>query len=177
MSDNLFRCIVSLLDKPTASLIVTGARGAGKTYVCKQVATALRNHGISVGGVLSPRVIDEKRTVGYMISDLISQEERLFAAEKPPGIKTGRFYINEKGITFACTAIERAICSCCVVFVDEIGPLEISGNGLLLAARKLLAKRSERMAVLPVLIIRPSLITTAEKLFPLLSSADRWTAG
>ncbi len=177
MSDDLFRCIISLLDKPTASLIVTGASGAGKTRACKQVANALRNHGISVGGVLSPRVMDKERTVGYMISDLISQEERQFAAEQPPGIKTGKFYIDEKGITFACAAIERAICSCCVVFVDEIGPLEMSGNGLFPATRRLLAKKSERMALLPVLIIRPSLITAIERLFPSLSSADRWTAG
>lgn len=135
--------------KTKTPILITGGIGAGKTRTAARIAAELGKRGIEVGGVISLRTMRDNETVGYTVRDLSTGEERPFAGLNPPGIPVGRFFVSEEGLTFARTAIIRATQSAQVVFVDEVGRLELDGKGLADAVRKALGGRA-----LPVLLVR-----------------------
>jgi len=115
---------------------------------------------VAVGGILSPRIIEAGDTIGYTIRDLMTDEERPFASLDPPGVSVGKFFIAEQGLAFARCAIEQATTSTHTVFVDEVGMLELAGNGLAPALRALLQSQ-----ILPVLLVRPSFVEAVVSTF------------
>ncbi len=127
-------------------VIVYGHIGSGKTLFAGQLATALDKQGVKVGGIVSPRILDEGKTVGYRVQDIETSEEQLLATLHPLGIPIGKFYLSEKVLGFAQVAIERAASTAQVVILDEVGRLELEGEGHANALRILL--QSEAIAVL-----------------------------
>jgi len=165
-------------------LILSGEIGAGKTVAAHHLVADLAERGVAVGGVLSPRIIRDGVTIGYAIRDLMSGEERPFASLDPPGVPVGKYYLADQGLAFARSAIERAIVSAQTVFVDEVGMLELAGNGLAPAVTMLLQSQG-----LPVLLVRSSLVEAVVRAFSIaryrefdvgrkgLSSSDRGSVG
>ncbi len=141
-------------------VLITGKIGSGKTRIAELIAAELEKRGIEVGGVISPRVIRDHKTVGYTVRDLSTGEERPFARLEPPGVPVGRFFISVDGLEFARTAITRAAQSTRVVFVDEVGRLELDDKGLADAVRKIL-----RGKALPVLLVRDELSEKVRRTF------------
>lgn len=132
MVDDLLRLLLANLKKSQkVSVIVSGDVGAGKTTACQEIIDDLRDNGFQSGGVLSPRVTDSETTVGYDVVDLLTGERRSFLRNKPPGEgKLGRFYLQEEGLSFAVEAIRRGIEGADLVFLDEVGRMELNGQGL-----------------------------------------------
>ena len=141
-------------------LILSGEIGAGKTSVAIHLAAELGEQGVAVGGVLSPRIVQDGATVGYTVRDLATDEERPFAALTPPGVRVGKFFIVEEGLAFACGAIEHAAEHAQVGFVDEVGRLELAGGGLASAIRVLL-----RSATCPILLVRSVFVDAVVRTF------------
>ncbi|MGC9530485.1 MAG: nucleoside-triphosphatase [Candidatus Bipolaricaulaceae bacterium] len=139
-------------DGPQAALI-TGPIGAGKTTTAILLANELRAQGLSVGGVVSPRLVQGGKTVGYRVRDLTSGGERPLCGRRPPGIRFRRFYFSPEGLAFANRALVGAAEDAAVVVVDEVGPLELADGGLApgLAAA---AASSARL----VICVRPHLV-------------------
>lgn len=159
--DLLPRLLVYLRHRKERScIIISGEVGAGKTLVAKQLAAALKRLNIAVGGILSPRIVQDGATVGYTVCDLMSGEEQPFAGLSTPGIVVGRFFIDRKALDLACRAIEDGARNAQVVFVDEVGRLELQGAGLALAVHTLL-----NSSALPVLLVRDSFVPTVVKTF------------
>ena len=152
MPSDLLPFLLAHLGKESC-LILSGEIGAGKTHAAEDLVTALKESGFAVGGVLSPRIVQDGETVGYTVRDLATDEERPFAVLTTPGVRVGKFFIAEEGLTFACGAIERAAEHAQVVFVDEVGWLELAGGGLAPALRVLL-----RSAALPILLVRSAFV-------------------
>jgi nucleoside-triphosphatase len=74
----------------------------------------------------------------------------------------GDYTISRDGILFACGAIRRAIDSRCdLVVIDEVGPLELRGGGLMPAVELALAS-----AVDVLIAVRSSLKEAVQKRFP-----------
>jgi len=140
--------------------IIGGQVGAGKTHAGERLAMGLEKQGIKIGGIISPRILDGNETVGYTVYDLASGELQPFADTSPPGIAVGKFFISPEGLAFACNAIERAATNKRVVFVDEVGRLELDGCGLATAVRTLLDS-----SAVPVLLIRQSFIPAVLRIF------------
>ncbi len=107
-------------------IIVTGAIGIGKTTVCQKVVSLARNLGYSCGGILTYKALDE----GIIIEDIQSGEKETLASSENAysGPRTGKYFFNPAGIEFGIRAINRGI-SCDTLFVDEIGYLELRGEG------------------------------------------------
>ncbi len=73
----------------------------------------------------------------------------------------GDYTISRGGILFACGAIKRAVESKCdLVVIDEVGPLELRGNGLMPAVELALAS-----AVNVLIVVRSSLREALQKHF------------
>jgi molybdopterin-guanine dinucleotide biosynthesis protein A len=146
-------------------LLVVGEPGSGKTSWCRRYIDSRRESGVRVGGVLCP-AIQKQRRVGSDALDLLTGEKVPFARLSVPGSfmggeDVGDFTISGRGISFACAAIERALAdSCDLVVIDEVGPLELSGKGLMPAVELALAS-----AIDVLLVVRRQLREALERRF------------
>ena len=138
---------------PKKPILIVGGIGAGKTSTGFDLVRELRSAQIPIGGVLAPRTMDDTRTVGYSVIDLEADESRGFASFVPSRIKVGRFFISEEGLGFAQRAIITAANRGDVVFVDEVGRLELAGKGHAPPVRHLLETEG-----LPVLFVRDAFV-------------------
>ena len=107
-------------------VIVTGAIGIGKTTVCEEVIKIIRNKGYSCGGIITYKIRNED----IVIEDIRTGTTNHFASTQNiyTGPRTEKYCFNPEGIEFGIQAIEKGISSD-VLVVDEIGQLELSGEG------------------------------------------------
>ena len=147
-------------------LLVIGEPGSGKTSWCREYINQRRKSGSTVGGILSPAIEKQGQRVGSNALDLLTREEIPFAGLSrhrsfKEGEKVGDYTISRDGILFACDAIERAVESRCdLVVIDEVGPLELGGKGLMPAVELALAS-----AVNVLIVVRSSLREALQKHF------------
>jgi nucleoside-triphosphatase len=148
-------------------LLVVGEPRSGKTSWCREYIDWRRESGSTVGGILSPAIEDQGQRVGSNALDLLTGQDVPFARLSSHGCvkkgeRVGDYTISKDGILFACGAIERAVeSSCDLVVIDEVGPLELSGKGLMAAVEMALASSVEVL-----IVVRSSLKATLERRFP-----------
>ena len=137
---------------PIRTILLVGGIEAGKTATGLQLLSLLRQSGIHVGGFLAPRVLEGDETVGYSLIDLASNTTHPFAGLGPDGVPAGRFFLSEEGLALADRAVTSALGQTPVVFIDEVGKLELRGEGHAASVRRVLASDA-----LPVLLVRDEL--------------------
>jgi nucleoside-triphosphatase THEP1 len=164
MSCDLLPRLLALLEakEGRASVILSGRIGAGKTRFAERLAADLKMREIEVGGVIQPRLVQNGKTIGYTIRDLATGEERLFANLDPPGIKVGKYFVKEESVAFARRAVERAAKEARVVFIDEVGRLELVDAGHAPGLRTVLES-----SALPVLVVRREFVDQVVRTFSL----------
>ena len=111
------------------TFLVTGERGAGKTGAVLALCQALRQRGITCGGVAAPAVFEHGTRVGYDLQDLASGAARTLCrtALPPTGIAQGPYHFLPETIAWGTRHIRSTAAT--VVCIDEIGPLELAGGG------------------------------------------------
>jgi nucleoside-triphosphatase THEP1 len=148
-------------------LLVVGEPRSGKTTWCREYIDRRRQCGFAVGGILSPATEKQRQRIGFNVIDLLTGKEVPFARLSPyrsfkGGEVVGDYTISRDGISFACGAIRRAVESRCdLVVIDEVGPLELGGKGLMPAAELALAS-----AVDVLIVVRSSLKEALQRRFP-----------
>lgn len=107
-------------------IVITGDTGIGKTTVCQNLVQMVRGHGYSCGGVISHKEPDG----GIAVEDIWGGRRERLAGPRPlaEGPRTGRYFFYGEGIRFGTAAIENGL-SADVLFVDELGPLELRREG------------------------------------------------
>ena len=110
--------------------IVTGSINSGKTTMVKKLLEEYRISGKTVAGVVTEADFVNNIKSVYNVVDISSGERKLLASTKPIStkLKFGRFFFLEEGFCFADTVIRKGIINDILV-IDEIGPLELSGQG------------------------------------------------
>lgn len=128
-------------------ILLSGSIGSGKTTLCQRAAAAARERGIPVAGVLAPALLQRGRKVGIVVEDLYSGETRLLARsdEELGGVRVGRYSFDDRTLQWTASLCERALAAGtpagdALVFVDEIGRLELHQAGGLARAIPLLAR-------------------------------------
>jgi nucleoside-triphosphatase THEP1 len=107
--------------------IITGEIGSGKTTVCQHIEGLARQAHLVCGGILSCKMPDG--TIEF--KDLLTGKSEILAStrENYPGPQLGKFSFSPRGIEFGLRAVQAGI-TCDLLFVDELGPLELSQAGL-----------------------------------------------
>ena len=107
-------------------IIITGAIGIGKTTVCRKLVEKVREQGFTCGGILTCKAADGSIT----IEDIQTGEKQTLAGidKAYHGPSTAKYYFNPDGIDFGIRAIESGT-SAAILVVDEIGHLELRGEG------------------------------------------------
>jgi len=119
----------------------------------QRLATAGRQHGLRVSGLLSPA----GRQQGVIwLEDLTDRQRRLLAHVAPPAeADFGRWRFLPATLAWGNARL-NAICDTDLLLVDEIGPLELRRRQGLTASLEVVRTAAYRLAVVAV---RPALAT------------------
>jgi nucleoside-triphosphatase THEP1 len=112
--------------------IFTGAVGEGKTTHLAKLVETLRSRNLSVAGVLSPRIVENGKTTGYDLLDLVTgiKEPLLRRSEDQGAGKIGSYAIIPQGFKAGYGALKEAQNhNYQYIVVDEVGKLELEGQG------------------------------------------------
>lgn len=112
--------------------IVSGSRCEGKTTFTKKITDELKKHNISVGGIISERVMRESDTTGYDLVDIETGRKEIFLRqdEEKWTDKIGKFSINPEGIKFGLSVLDpENLKGKTLVVIDEVGMLELDNKG------------------------------------------------
>jgi nucleoside-triphosphatase THEP1 len=133
-------------------IIVTGAVGIGKTTVCQKLVEIIRNKGYTCGGILTSKAEDG----GIVIEDIRSGEKQTLASINDiyAGPHTAKYSFNPEGVDFGIQAIGTGT-SAAILIVDEIGHLELRGDGFINALELIKAGKAKDC----VLVIRNELFS------------------
>lgn len=149
----------------TQVLVITGEIGAGKTTWCRDLIAQARTSGAQVVGLASPAVFTGGQKVAIDLLNLASNEQRrladrLVVPDAASPTPNWKFY----GETLAWgNTVLRAIDTCDLLVIDELGPLELQHNQGWQSALPLLKQRNYRVACV---VVRRSLLTTFLAIFP-----------
>jgi len=161
MGNDLLRLVLDhLKSRANCPIFVSGAVGSGKTRLSQKVVSRLKEEERTPGGILSPRLMESGRTVGYDVIDLMTGNRRSFVRTKPPGKRVGKYFLRPGALEFANRAICEAINGLSPVFVDEVGRLELRNEGLAPSVRELLSSNSEA-----VLLVRDKFLPQVRDIF------------
>jgi nucleoside-triphosphatase THEP1 len=130
--------------------IVCGSKSEGKTAFVKGISDNLVKNNISVGGILSERIMKESVTTGYDIVDIVTGQREVFLRqnEEEWEEKIGKFSINSKGLAFGRSVLnpENQMGNKLVI-IDEVGMLELDDKGWALQIRELIDAQSNHLII------------------------------
>jgi nucleoside-triphosphatase len=107
--------------------LLAGRPGVGKTTVLLKTVETLKSKGYRVGGMISREVRSHGNRVGFEILSLSDNEHGWLAhVDQKRGPQVGRYHVNLGDLDHVgVTAIIRAVETCQVIAIDEIGPMEL----------------------------------------------------
>jgi nucleoside-triphosphatase THEP1/energy-coupling factor transporter transmembrane protein EcfT len=132
-------------------VVVTGPRDGGKTATASAAIDRLRGAGVPVAGFLQLGDFIEGQKVGFRLRDVTTGDEAALAVrgEGQIGDFGTPFQFNEEGFQLGRAALSRASAGA-VVVIDELGPVELRGQGHMKAVRKALLLPEIRAAIIVV---------------------------
>ncbi|GIU42375.1 hypothetical protein TUM4438_08810 [Shewanella sairae] len=138
-------------------LIVTGESGSGKTTALAALIEQCQQQQIKLKGMFCPGVMKDGRRFSSDIVDIATGERCLFGHRT--GVldkKTGtRFSFTESGLALGLQALDHNnVNQGDICIVDEIGPMELGGQGFGKQIAPLLAVENSRH----IWVVRPNLI-------------------
>ena len=124
----------------SCAIIIHGAIGSGKTCTCLRLSERAVNEGVSIRGILSPRVFEAGELIGYNgldpASGLSFPLVRLRTCAKGSGwssFSNLKYAFSIEGFKRANMILKRSadtISRSTLVFVDEFGRLESIKEGI-----------------------------------------------
>jgi len=119
-------------------LLLTGSPGVGKTTVLLRVVESLKAKGYGVGGMLSREVRSDGVRVGFEVLGLSNDRRGWLAhVNQPSGPQVGKYRVNLDDLNgIGVEAIVKAVESCDVIAIDEIGPMELFSQKFKEAVRR-----------------------------------------
>jgi nucleoside-triphosphatase THEP1 len=144
------------LSAAVRTVVVTGPPDGGKTTTALELAGRLAGAGHTVVGFIQLGEVVDGRKVGFRVRDLGSGREAGIArrVERGEGDFGTRFSFDRAGFELARAALAPAAPGV-VVVIDELGPVELRGEGHMPAVRRALAVPGLAGAVL---VVRRSLV-------------------
>ena len=105
------------------SILITGNKGTGKSTLCWQVLKYLYIRGIKAAGVIT---LQNDKKWFYIIS--LKEKIPFEARENENFVPIGQFRVNKENLGKTLSNIKSNL-DCEFLFIDEIGFLELQGEG------------------------------------------------
>lgn len=111
--------------------ILTGPVDSGKTTFLKRVIEELKRQKVKMDGFLSEAIVKDQEKIGYDLVDLGDGKSVPFIRKsgRQDWQRIGPYFFIPEGLSRAKKIILRSR-EAEILVVDEIGPLELSGQGL-----------------------------------------------
>jgi nucleoside-triphosphatase THEP1 len=113
-------------------IIISGGVNSGKTTLLNSLVEELRNRNFKIAGLITENFYDGSEKSGFDIIDVSSHEKRILCRKNGinSDIKAGNFFFSEDGIKFGESALKNIETDKCdLIILDEIGNLELRGQG------------------------------------------------
>ena len=109
-------------------LCFLGVSGSGKTYAVKEMA---RTSSGKIGGIITIGNHKNGKRHSFWVRDVATDRQVLLAQrDLAAKITQGAFGFTEEGLAFGNNCLQQALkTQVDVLFIDEIGPLELRGEG------------------------------------------------
>jgi nucleoside-triphosphatase THEP1/energy-coupling factor transporter transmembrane protein EcfT len=139
------------LRTPVRVVVVTGPNNCGKTETAIALVEELGAMDVPVFGFVQPGEIADDRKTGFRLRDVSTGEEAALATqgERREGDFGTRFQFSEEGFRLGREALAR-VAPQSIIVIDEIGPVELRGQGHMSAVRRAMAVPDLRGAVVVV---------------------------
>jgi nucleoside-triphosphatase THEP1 len=140
-------------------ILLSGPVRAGKTTLCLRLVARARERGWQTGGVLTPALVEAGEKAGIQAVELGSGETRLLARINRDlgGVRVGPYSFDDRVLEWVVRCCARDLegseargSAPQIVFVDEIGKLELNRGGGLAPLIPLLARPLPRPTVVIV---------------------------
>jgi nucleoside-triphosphatase THEP1 len=153
--------------------LVTGGQGEGKTHFLEDLAAVLSERNIAVRGFVAPVVYHNNVRVGYDLVDLETKQRATLCrvGEGAAAMQQGPFQFDSAVLKLGADALSSAAGMQTVVIVDEIGPLELKGNGWAALLREQLQSSGTI-----IIAVRRQLVEDVQRHFGF-SALKVWNAG
>jgi nucleoside-triphosphatase len=130
-------------------VLLTGRPGSGKTTVCTRVVDIARKRGLTCCGVLTHQLRRGEESASLIVEDLSTREKRILARKREDmdggeGVISCSFIFDRDGIEFGKRALERGGD---LLVIDEVGNLEINGEGFTNAMDAFSSRENSILAV------------------------------
>ena len=112
--------------------ILTGAVGEGKTSQVQKIISKLQDRMINVGGIYSPRIMENEKTIGYDIVNIQTNVRMPFLRilENEDLQRIGKYCIQPDGLEAGLSSIKKSRTDKAeVIIIDEVGRLELRDKG------------------------------------------------
>jgi nucleoside-triphosphatase THEP1 len=113
-------------------IIVSGDKGSGKTTFVSRFVQHARERGLHVGGFLAEGLWKDGTKRGFELHELATGKQVVFCSMDGPSDHpvVGRYYISPEGLAFGRSVLSPGVADQAdLVVVDEVGPLELGGEG------------------------------------------------
>jgi nucleoside-triphosphatase THEP1 len=130
-------------------IIISGEINSGKTTLMKKNVDKEKRKSQGPTGIIAPGIFKQDLKVGFNVEDISSGKIKLLASVEEKysvGFSFGRFNFFKEGFEFAKKALLNFKPKG-VVFLDEAGPLELSGKGYADCLKALLCSNISRLYV------------------------------
>lgn len=115
------------ISRNSPKVFITGRPGIGKTTAILKIVELCKRNGLKIGGMVTKEIRERGVRTGFQIIDLMGGRRGLLAsiyASKGPRVGKYRVILEDLE-SVGVEAIEQAIAEADVVFIDEIGPMEL----------------------------------------------------
>ena len=155
--------------------LLTGKQGAGKTTLLQKAVAQLRGAGVSVGGILAHVRHHDSVRIGYDVEDIRTGECAALCRTDhgTAGETVGPFVFREEGLALGKKALAgTSRDGVSIAVVDEVGPLEMKGEGWAVEGRHLLDAFTGPI----VFVVRPDLVDELQRSWGFLAQRV-WNTG
>ncbi len=133
--------------------ILTGPICSGKTTRIMQWASSQKN----IDGIFQP-VIEEKRFIYHIGSRTLKLLEAIGSTPKSSVVETGKYKFNKEVFVWAKKILKECFNkNLDWLVIDEVGPLELNGNGLEPVIAEIIGNRKKFVGDI-VFVVRESLV-------------------
>jgi nucleoside-triphosphatase THEP1 len=144
-------------------IIITGKINSGKSAYLEELVTEEKSLGQTPTGIMARGIFKAQNKIGYDVIDIASEASMPLARIFPfadSDIRSGKFYFSKTAFDFGKEALLNFKPDG-IVFVDEVGPLELAGKGYAECLRRLLQSRISKLYV----VVRKELLSDFSEMF------------
>ncbi|RLE66632.1 MAG: hypothetical protein DRJ47_02135 [Thermoprotei archaeon] len=111
----------------TLKILLTGRPGIGKTTALLKIIEECKKMGLKIGGMVTKEVREGPSRTGFELIDIATGKKGILASIYIlEGPRVGKYRVDLRSLSeLGSMSIKNAVLHADIVFIDEIGPMEL----------------------------------------------------